>query len=827
MVVKDASLGPTERNAAIQKILRGEYDALPPATAATSAATTTTTTTAGTTTAATTTAAMKTKEEGPAPPTVDSSIVAPSNMSEAHKRAAIQGIMKDAALAPSERNQSIQKIIKGEYEVPKEAAEAKVEVASRMKDEPPPQMDATSESEDGSSSSSDEVDEESEDGTKEEEEKESEVEAEEDEEEEEEEEGEAWASSASSSSYKTSSSSEDDETARTAATAAATVEAQAAVAAAAMAFIQTANSEQEDPARSEALEKQRRRALLLVEAQLDRELQGHTLLEEEQRRRESEFLSLNEEEERERVASALATMQEEQQQSQARATASASESRRLMQEERELEIRLIRTLREEEELEKRTRQDEEERVRVASALASMQEEQDQAKVRAAAAVAESQRLLQEEREREERRIQYLREEAEREERRIQNLRDDMDRAVQQRRLHEGNLRLQEEREQEQLRLRALQAERERQQRLVQEEKELELRRLNEQRELHHRLEMERIQRGRGQEELQTHGQDLVQEAARAVAPRNATARRDPSAERSLRASQALASRQEQDSHSTMSPAQSVPYATPASRPNLSNSQLKPSRYDGVEDDELNWRLDSYVSLSDFTIIVNRARPGPDAPDFETLDFSSIDFVTGSSGGPKQDVYYVHKAMIAVGSRRSELLGRRIRDAENSRGGAPDGHSSEVNVHETVMLESAANTMGVVLDFCYNPECLLDVNVENAVPLVYLGKRYKIRALLEQAEAYVMGNIHSTTAIYFLLDSYLYRLEDILGRAIDVTAANLADTVDFDPIYKLPPELFRRSKFMVSCSFHSPPGVLLSFPHCTVSLSVIQSYCRRS
>jgi hypothetical protein len=744
-------------------------------------------------------------------------------MSEEHKRAAIQRVMKDAASTPSERNQEIQKIINGEYEVPKKAAEEKVVVASRMKEEPPPQMDATSESEDGSSSSSDEEEEESEDGAKEEEEEESEDEAEE--EEGEEEEGEAWASSASSSSYETSSSSEGDETARTAATAAATVEAQAAVAAAAMAFIQTANSEQEDPARSEALEKQRRRALLLVEAQLDRELQGHTLLEEEQRRRESEFQS---EEERERVASALATMQEEQQQSQARATASASESRRLMQEERELEIRLIRTLRDEEELEKRTRQDEEERVRVASALASMQEEQEQAKVRAAAAVAESQRLLQEEREREERRIQDLREEAEREERRVQYLREDMDRAVQQRRLHEENLRLQEEREQEQLRLRALQAERERQQRLFQEDKELELRRLNEQRELHHLLEMERIQQGRGQEERQTksHRQDLVQEAARAVAPRNATARRDPSAERSLRASQALASRQEQDSRSTMSPAQSVPCTTPASRPHLSNSQLKPSRYDGVEDDELNWRLDSYVSLSDFTIIVNRARPGQYAPDFETLDFSSIDFVTGSSGEPKQDVYYVHKAMIAVGSRRSELLGRRIRDAENSRGGAPDGHS-EVNVHETVMLESAANTMGVVLDFCYNPECLLDVNVENAVPLVYLGKRYKIRALLEQAEAYVMGNIHSTTAMYFLLDSYLYHLEDILGRAIDVTAANLADTVDFDPIYKLPPELFRRSKFMVSCSFHSPPGILLSFSSRHRSLSVIQSYCRMS
>jgi hypothetical protein len=409
-------------------------------------------------------------------------------------------------------------------------------------------------------------------------------------------------------------------------------------------------------------------------------------------------------------------------------------------------------------------------VRVASSLASMEEEQQQAKVRAAAAVAESKRLLREERKREERRIQDLREEAEREERRIQSLREDVERAVQQRRLHEEHLRCQEEREQEQLRLRTLQAERENQ-------------------------------------------WGLVQEAARTVAPHNATARGDPSAESSLRASQALASRQGQDSRSTMLPAWSLPHAATASRQNSSITRSKPSRYDGVEDDELNWRLDSQVSLSDYTIIVNRAKAGPYAPDFETTDLSGINFVTGSYGEPKKDIYFVHKAMIAVGSRRSELLGRRIREAENSRGSALNGHSFELDVHETIMLESAANAMSVVLDFCYNPDCSLDVNVENAVPLVYLGKRYKIRALLEQAEAYIMDNIQSNMAMHYLLDSYLFRLEEILGRAIEVTAANLADTVDFEPIYKLPPDLFRRIILSKELNCDSDLLSLIVFSYC--------------
>jgi len=231
------------------------------------------------------------------------------------------------------------------------------------------------------------------------------------------------------------------------------------------------------------------------------------------------------------------------------------------------------------------------------------------------------------------------------------------------------------------------------------------------------------------------------------------------------------------------------------RPGISGPAHVPpqrsSRYDGVDDDELNWRLDSYVSLSDYTIVVTRALPGPYAPDFTTGDPSMFEFVVEQgSSTPKADVYYVHKAMIAVGSRRAELLGRMIREAESARGfGA---HSSEnATEHNTIMLESAADAFPAVLDFMYYPDRELDMSVENAVPLVYLGKRYKIRALLELAEDFVESNLESTTAMYFLLDSYLYQLESILTRAIDVTAAHLGETVDFDPIYRLPPTLFKR------------------------------------
>ena len=42
----------------------------------------------------------------------------------------------------------------------------------------------------------------------------------------------------------------------------------------------------------------------------------------------------------------------------------------------------------------------------------------------------------------------------------------------------------------------------------------------------------------------------------------------------------------------------------------SNNQPKSLRYNGVDDQELNWWLDCYASLSDFTIVVHSALPVP-------------------------------------------------------------------------------------------------------------------------------------------------------------------------------------------------------------------------
>ena len=147
--------------------------------------------------------------------------------------------------------------------------------------------------------------------------------------------------------------------------------------------------------------------------------------------------------------------------------------------------------------------------------------------------------------------------------------------------------------------------------------------------------------------------------------------------------------------------------------------------------------------------------------------------------------------MAVGGNRSELLSRRIRDAGIETESSPGAPTLHGDIHETILLGGAADSFDIVLDCCYFPDKPIDITADNAVPLVYLGKRFKIRALLTKAEAFVRDNLDTNNAVRFLLDAYLYHLDDVVNSAINITASHLDDRVDFEPIYKLPIMLFRR------------------------------------
>mmetsp|Transcript_1873 Transcript_1873/g.4085 ORF Transcript_1873/g.4085 Transcript_1873/m.4085 type:complete len:1373 (-) Transcript_1873:163-4281(-) len=779
-VMKDTSLSPTEKNAKMQSIIRGNFE--DPAASAAPA-----------------TASSSRPPEAASLSSSTSSLVSASYPTpkesdrEKAKRAAIQAVMKDTSLSPTEKNAKMQSIIRGNFEGPTEAAAvitpAVVTAASVTLKEEVEESSSGEEEEDDSSSGEYET------SSGEEESSTGEYETTSEEEEEEEVEGEDGEET-SSGEYESSSGEEESTTviepvvepvvasvkaapvvkpvkAAPEETSSAGVEEEEEEESVVVVESLKAEAAPEDTSvdqstaggsgyvsKSAAVAKEKSD----LESKLDQELENHHALERQHEQRQAEFRA---EQDRLRKAEAadaerLRLLEVERRE----------EQRRLEEEQRLLEEERLRVEMEQQAAENERRRRLEEEGQRALELVQRRLQQDKEKQRALARQQEEQRQYEEQR----------------------------------RQLEEEQRRLEAEREHQQI----LDRQREQMLQLQEEQRSLEEQRIQfeeEQRRLREERVHEQVQNSRavGNVDRTTTSNTRVHEqvqASRAVGNADSTTIRNTRPAPRSSPNKTISSSLPGGQRSRIPPLSRVAPVT--------SSSLQNTRYDGVDDDELNWRLDSYAMLSDYTIIVRRALPGPHAPDFEVDDANAIDF-SMDAGNPKLDSYYVHKAMIAVGSRRSELLGRRIREADSTT--RPDGHSSDVNVHETIMLESAADAMGIVLDFLYYPDKPLEMNIHNAVPLVYLGKRYRIRALIEQSEEFVHSHLESTNAIHFLLDSYLYQLDDILSRAIDVTAANLGATLDFNPIYQLPPELFRR--IILSKDLNCDSGLL--------SL-IVYSYC---
>ena len=711
---------------------------------------------------------------------------------EKAKRAAIQAVMKDTSLSPTEKNAKMQSIIRGNFEGPTEAAAvitpAVVTAASVTLKEEVEESSSGVEEEDDSSSGEYET------SSGEEESSTGEYETTSEEEEEEEVEGEDGEET-SSGEYESSSGEEESTTViePVLEPVVASVKAAPVVEPVKAAPEETSSSgvEEEEEESDVVVESLKAEAVPEdtsvdqstaggsgyvsksaavakeksdLESKLDQELENHHALERQHEQRQAEFRAEQDRLHKAEAADAerLRLLEVERRE----------EQRRLEEEQRLLEEERLRVEMEQQAAENERRRRLEEEGQRALELVQRRLQQDKEKQRALARQQEEQRQYEEQR----------------------------------RQLEEEQRRLEAEREHQQI----LDRQREQMLQLQEEQRRLEEERIQfeeEQRRLREERVHEQVQNSRavGNVDRTTTSNTRVHEqvqASRAVGNADSTTIRNTRPAPRSSPNKTISSSLPGGQRSRIPPLSRVAPVT--------SSSLQNTRYDGVDDDELNWRLDSYAMLSDYTIIVRRALPGPHAPDFEVDDANAIDF-SMDAGNPKLDSYYVHKAMIAVGSRRSELLGRRIREADSTT--RPDGHSSDVNVHETIMLESAADAMGIVLDFLYYPDKPLEMNIHNAVPLVYLGKRYRIRALIEQSEEFVHSHLESTNAIHFLLDSYLYQLDDILSRAIDVTAANLGATLDFNPIYQLPPELFRR--IILSKDLNCDSGLL--------SL-IVYSYC---
>ena len=136
-----------------------------------------------------------------------------------------------------------------------------------------------------------------------------------------------------------------------------------------------------------------------------------------------------------------------------------------------------------------------------------------------------------------------------------------------------------------------------------------------------------------------------------------------------------------------------------------------------DDDELTWRLDPSLSMSDWTIVVV------------------------SKSSKMVDRYHVHKNMIAVGKRKSEYFVDIFRQKSKT------GNRSSVT--ELILPDRAALSIPMLLDYIYSDEGALSLSSETAPGLRYLAQFFGIKGLFEVIMKFIQKDLSlKTLAAYY-------------------------------------------------------------------------------
>ena len=139
---------------------------------------------------------------------------------------------------------------------------------------------------------------------------------------------------------------------------------------------------------------------------------------------------------------------------------------------------------------------------------------------------------------------------------------------------------------------------------------------------------------------------------------------------------------------------------------------------------ITWRLDPSESFSDYTIEI-LVKTGAE----ESVPTTVI-------------TYHVHKALLAVGDRKSEYFfnlfkGGNFQETESAKS-------------QIALPEPAALAFPVFLDFLYDPYKPLAINTINAIPLLYLGHYFDVEKLRVEANVFWKGDytFPSAMAVYY-------------------------------------------------------------------------------
>ena len=186
--------------------------------------------------------------------------------------------------------------------------------------------------------------------------------------------------------------------------------------------------------------------------------------------------------------------------------------------------------------------------------------------------------------------------------------------------------------------------------------------------------------------------------------------------------------------------------------------LGASRHD--DEDDLSWRLDPSISMSDWTVTV----------------------VSRSSKIVEH--YYVHKNMLAVGKRKSEYFVDTFRQHYKS--------GSKSNVTEIIVPDQAAQLMPMLLDYIYLDVAALSLSSETASSLRYLSQFFGIKVLFERVMKFIQKDLSLKSLVSYYKSSVALADRKILGITARHCARNIHLVDAAHPLLEtIDPEFFHK------------------------------------
>lgn len=179
-----------------------------------------------------------------------------------------------------------------------------------------------------------------------------------------------------------------------------------------------------------------------------------------------------------------------------------------------------------------------------------------------------------------------------------------------------------------------------------------------------------------------------------------------------------------------------------------------------QEQELSWRLDPIVSLSDWTIrVLNK----------ETRQATS---------------YYVHKNVLAVGPRKSEYFVRYFLSHDNL--------SSSQKSSDIWLERCAADCMPYFLDYIYSNDAKLEIHTGTAVGLRHLAQYFGNRVLHQKVMKFILGDLNMENVLVYYQHSVTVDDEKVTDITSQKCAENILDIDKKDELLlHIDPSFFRR------------------------------------